>query len=239
MDQIDVRIRIYRPEDFEDVRRIFYDGMAYGPHSVVHYARISNYKRPLSILAYTLLAPAIWLVTQEHYMQSFSGVMLIGCVAVYLTWIFRATEKCMVGYCEQSMGDDLFDIVEYYGLVVAENGKDHMPSGKSCFWVAEIERRVVGCIALDVSTDPNIGELRRMSVSNLYTRRGIGSKLIRTLIDFAEDQKLVSIQLTTSRFQPDAIRVYLKHGLKVNAVNADILTIGLTPVHFVTMNLLL
>ncbi|EEB98223.1 hypothetical protein MPER_02313, partial [Moniliophthora perniciosa FA553] len=127
------------------------------------------------------------------------------------------------------LADDLLDIVEHYGLVIAENRKDYMPSGKSCFWVAEIEGRVVGCIALDASTDPNIGELRRMSVSNRYARRGIGSKLVRTLITFAEGQNVASIQLTTSRFQPDAVRVYLRHGWKVNAVNTDILTIGLAP----------
>jgi len=89
-----------------------------------------------------------------------------------------------------SPGGDMYDIQSAY---MSEDGR-------SCFWVAEFENKIVGIIGAIPSTkfDPLTHvELVRMSVDSTIRRMGVGSRLIRILEDWAIENGYHSVNLYT------------------------------------------
>ncbi|KAF8888254.1 acyl-CoA N-acyltransferase [Infundibulicybe gibba] len=132
--------------------------------------------------------------------------------------------RIFMGRMNESMNSDLGDVAANYKLrPVVGSSWELEPSGRSAFWVAEtstpdgLGKEIVGCVGLDYYTryskeDPTSAELRRMVVSPHHQRRGIGSKLLRTLIPYARKQGLKSIMLSTSTFQAPAVAMYQRLG---------------------------
>ena len=89
-----------------------------------------------------------------------------------------------------SPGGDMYDIQAAY----------MSDDGKSCFWVAEVENKIVGIIGAIPSTKFNPlthVELVRMSVDSTVRRMGVGSRLIGVLEDWAKDNGYHSVNLYT------------------------------------------
>lgn len=103
------------------------------------------------------------------------------------------------GFIDETMNPDLDDIWQHY--VVPGN----------VFVVAEIDGRIVGTGALieEVKGD---GRLVRMSVSPSHQRRGIGRKLVRHLIQKANELGYHRLLVETNHDWYDAIGLYQSCG---------------------------
>lgn len=73
---------------------------------------------------------------------------------------------------------------------------------------------MIGTIALLKYKNFNFGVLKRFAVKKEYRRKGVGKKLIGTLIEFAKSKKLNSIILQTTTEMVAANKVYEKFGFK-------------------------
>lgn len=94
--------------------------------------------------------------------------------------------------------EDLQNIAHYY-------------SGKSRFWVAEQNGRVIGTIGLKDKGE-NIAKLRRMFVMHALHGTGIGQKLLNTALSYAKQQGFVQIVLNTHDYMKRAHHFYEKNG---------------------------
>lgn len=100
---------------------------------------------------------------------------------------------------ENDTGADIDDIQMAY-----------MDAPNSCFWVAEIGTgEVVGMIGVQ-QYEAGVGEIRRLRVRPDHRRRGIGSKLLETAIQFCHDHGNVKIALDTFIDREPAIKLFEK-----------------------------
>ncbi|KAL9645966.1 hypothetical protein ABK040_001073 [Willaertia magna] len=119
-------------------------------------------------------------------------------------------------YIQKSIQSDLSNIVETY-----------FTNDKSCFWIAKdkISQKLIGMVGLqylqqhsqekDNNENNNgylVGELRRMSVNLDERKRGIASKLLETLLEFAKEKGFKVIKLSCWVQQIPAINLYKKFG---------------------------
>jgi GNAT superfamily N-acetyltransferase len=116
----------------------------------------------------------------------------------------EGVQKIWVDYVAQSIQDDLANIEDTY----------FAPGGH--FWVAtcvEEDGRevVVGMVGLEAKPDKAY-ELRRMSVRAEYRRYGVGRLLVRTLEQWAKDQGLAKVWLSTGGPMVQAQKFYLSIG---------------------------
>ncbi|KAF6758360.1 acyl-CoA N-acyltransferase [Ephemerocybe angulata] len=128
--------------------------------------------------------------------------MSVSWILVWRRWLIGSFDED----CEFSLKHDMANIAEYYAH---ENG----------FWVAVVTgrdgtERVVGCVGLDSRTQENKtqSELRRMSVSEHYRRRGIAMELIKALVSHARERGLKKVVLSTTSYQGTARSLYKKLG---------------------------
>lgn len=226
-----------------------------GRNAINHYStRVSTY------LAYALIIAGLVLTTlYTSNLARTLGVLICITSSVYLALLFYHCKRAFRSYYDQCLQDDLADIAQHYRLVAiksSNNGLDWVPSGASGFWVAEGVTAdgydIVGSVALGASPqlcmlhctnvasaidassagEPGTGELRRMLVSPRHRRRGVGAKLSQTLLAHAREHKLSSLVLTTTNFQPDAIRMYESGGWIF--ASARIVRSGLVAVRMIT-----
>jgi GNAT superfamily N-acetyltransferase len=83
--------------------------------------------------------------------------------------------------------------------------------------IIDLHSIIFSCCADDSSIpEPGVSEIRRMAVSPKYRRRGIASALLRVAVDYANATKhreqISYLALSTSEFQPDAMRLYERLG---------------------------
>ena len=105
-------------------------------------------------------------------------------------------------YISRSLAADLADIPQHY-----------LSQAGSRFWVAEVEGRVRGMVAVQRQSADE-GELRRMSVAADVRRRGVGWKLLETVEAFCREQGYQRITLSTvTQLQP-AIAMYRRFGFR-------------------------
>ena len=154
-------------------------------------------------------------------------LLLAGSYALLAVLCYVNMRNTMIAYVEKSLKTDLSNIQQHY-----------VKNSNTVFFVATIDDKVVGCVALDrvegrshltdaekemIREDGESrkkgswGELRRMSVDASIRRCGIATKLHDALMNFAKDQKLTGIFLTTSSLQGPAIEFYLKIGYKLKS----------------------
>ncbi len=110
-------------------------------------------------------------------------------------------------YVENALATDFSDIAKYY-FTRSESPSDH-------FWVVVDEHdRVFGTVGLLYSSDRE-GEVMRMYVDPTQHRKGLGSLLLNTLIDFARVEGYQRLFLTTLMSNRRAIAFYQQHGFDV------------------------
>lgn len=99
------------------------------------------------------------------------------------------------GWIDETRNPDLDDIAANY----VDRG--------STFLVAEIDGKLVGTAAL-VTERKDTGRIVRMSVSQMYRRKGIGRVLVSHLLDVARQKGFVQIRVSTDNGWEDAIGLY-------------------------------
>ncbi|GLC35170.1 hypothetical protein PLESTB_000562000 [Pleodorina starrii] len=123
-----LRIRPYRPEDREDVLRIFSSGMLSLALGGTGY--VLNNSRPLKVLSYALPAASL-LVSRKRVGLLGGAVATVGAAALMPCLVFALLRQAMSKYVTQSItGVDLSDIESFYSTTGAGHG--------SAFWVAEL-----------------------------------------------------------------------------------------------------
>lgn len=99
--------------------------------------------------------------------------------------------------------------------------------GKSCFWVAEYEDRIVGCIGAVPSTSEKYGsgfvELVRMIVSAECRKMAIGSRLVAVMESWAIEEGYRGVYLLTFGALPEPAILYPKCGYSlIEEVDFDV-----------------
>jgi len=89
--------------------------------------------------------------------------------------------------------------------------EDEYLSAGSCFWVAEIDGRVVGMTAIH-RIDAETARLRRMRVTAARRRLGIAQRLLETAEQFCRDYGYRRMILDTTEQQTAAHRLYERAG---------------------------
>jgi GNAT superfamily N-acetyltransferase len=105
-------------------------------------------------------------------------------------------------YVETAVREELSRIEDYYF------GKPHQG-----FWVAE-RGRVIGMVGIEEHSATR-AELRRMAVDAAHRRRGIGQQLLRAAESFCQECRYEEIILSTSEFQPAAMRLSEASGYRL------------------------
>ncbi|KAG7094894.1 hypothetical protein E1B28_005701 [Marasmius oreades] len=219
-----ITMRVYHPNDFEQVKDLFSLGIV-GPGSPGRLSFRLSYTHQYTFAVYMVLALGLWLSVSSmlwsitHYV----GLLLVVLALGYLVWIFVKVRGFFEGYRLACLAEDLSDIPGYYKLVPSPTVTTAMgltPITPSGFWVVEAHspqsestRKIVGCVALDYSLgDSTSADLRRFSVLPSYRCKGIGSLLLRTVVAHARCHRLSKVHITTTSFQMNAVRLYARHG---------------------------
>lgn len=111
---------------------------------------------------------------------------------------------------EYAWGPSFTDYAAKIALDFAKKEK----SDKEELFVAELNGSLAGCIMLCQTDDPAVGQLRLFAVEKAYRRYGIGSALIRTVMDKVKAAGYQKVILWTASPLAAAIRHYEKLGFK-------------------------
>ncbi len=107
------------------------------------------------------------------------------------------------------MGGDMSNVQMHF----MDNKKD---GKRRCFWVAVQDGNIVGVVGAMPSVKyENYVELVRMSVSANCRKMGVGSRLIKTLEDWAREQGYSHVYLTTLEKMNLAVDLYSKNGFEL------------------------
>lgn len=104
-------------------------------------------------------------------------------------------------YVHNSLKQDMGDILAHY-----------LSNPRSNFWVAEFGSQLVGIVGIQPTDKVDEAELRRMSVSSLVRRQGVGRRLLETTENFCREQGYRRIGLSTVDFLKPALAMYRSHG---------------------------
>lgn len=83
--------------------------------------------------------------------------------------------------------------------------------GASGFWVAILEDDVIGMIGVQRTSDDS-ADIRRLRVRPQYRRRGVGSRLLETAIDFCREQGYLKVVLDVRVERAPAVAMFQKFG---------------------------
>lgn len=128
---------------------------------------------------------------------------------------------------------DLGEVVRLHGVLYAqEYGFDHTfegyvaaslgefatryrePGAPGCLWLAEIDGRLLGCVAM-VVTGPRTGQLRWFLVHPDARGQGLGRRLLAEAIAFASARDLRSLFLLTVGGLDAAAHLYREIGFRL------------------------
>jgi ribosomal protein S18 acetylase RimI-like enzyme len=89
-----------------------------------------------------------------------------------------------------------------------------MQHAGSHFWVAENDAgEVVGMIGVQ-HHEPGVASIRRLRVAQSHRRRGIGSALVETAIEFCQENQYLKVKLDTFIEREPAIKLFVKFGFR-------------------------
>ncbi len=132
----------------------------------------------------------------------------------------------IAGYSVRKAGiqelDTAFCIVEEYydaANVLARDSKDEFRryyfGERSGVWLALINDRVVGCVALrDLAELTDSAEIKRMYVQPAHRRYGIAKELLHALEQFAAKTGYEWLYLDSAPGMDTAVRFYLRNGFE-------------------------
>ncbi len=91
------------------------------------------------------------------------------------------------------------------------------PAPDSAFFVIERDGRLLGCGGVGplAGGEPGVCELRKMYFLRELRGSGLGTRLLRILLDAARDAGYTSCYLETMDNMSQARQLYLKHGFKL------------------------
>ncbi|MEU9440354.1 bifunctional helix-turn-helix transcriptional regulator/GNAT family N-acetyltransferase [Streptomyces sp. NPDC048304] len=95
--------------------------------------------------------------------------------------------------------------------IVADFAQDHDPRLERV-WIAEQDRRPVGCVMCVRDDAPGTARLRLLLVEPEARGHGVGDRLVRAVIDFARGAGYRDLVLWTSDVLGSARRLYQRHG---------------------------
>lgn len=188
-----IQIRKYRDEDAKAAKEVFTAGMSeHIPSSFTHIL-----KQPLTQMVLMCLFCALMASSKSFLLPILAVTLLLAGTRQLVIHMFNK-------YIETSLKKDLNNISQTY-----LQGKD------SCFWVAEVDGRVVGTVAcLPNESVPEALELKRLSVRRSHRGMGIAKALCRTVTDFTQERGYAAVILYTSVVQRDAQNLYEHIGYK-------------------------
>ncbi|KAH8829556.1 acyl-CoA N-acyltransferase [Flagelloscypha sp. PMI_526] len=227
-----LHIRSYRPSDQVALAKIFREGIYGASGSPGMNALRNQWTWKTSLFAYTLGAlGAALLFNRPMKLAGFCLIVSSFTWMVYhritLPWSFQ-------GYANEALEKDLKNdiLLRHYRLKPVPNSQDYRPAGLPLFLVATVEGELVGFVGFDVgdrtqldesedypsSVEPRSGEIRHMSVSGRFRRRGIARALVEAVIEHAESHRdeLDYILLSTTEYQPAAIKLYERMGFTLD-----------------------
>ncbi|MGE5629571.1 MAG: shikimate dehydrogenase [Caulobacteraceae bacterium] len=117
---------------------------------------------------------------------------------------------------EYGFGAEFGDYVEKYML---EFDKSH-DSDKENIWVAEADGKVAGAIAI-VRVDNTTAQLRWFLIEPDMRGRGLGHKLVKTVIDFCKDKGYKHVFLWTVNVLEAARHLYKSYGFNLTEVKEN------------------
>src|SRR4051812_41125540 len=123
---------------------------------------------------------------------------------------FRASDlpACKKLYSEGLLGGKLAE--NDTGLDIDDIESTYMRTPGNHFWVAETpQQEVVGMIGVQ-HHDEGTGEIRRLRVKQEFRRRGIGSALVETALQFCQSHGYLKITLDTFMEREPAIKLFEK-----------------------------
>ncbi|KAM3594841.1 uncharacterized protein V6R79_014841 [Siganus canaliculatus] len=188
-----VQIRKYREEDDELVKDMFAMGMSeHVPSAFTHVL-----KQPVTQMVLMCIFCALMASSKSFLLPILAVTLLLAGTRQSVIHIFNS-------YIDTCLREDLKDISSTY-----------LKSKDSCFWVADCDGRVVGCVGCVPNPDaPGCLELKRMSVRRSHRGMGIAKALCRTVTRFTHDRGFAAVLLHTSVVQSDAQKLYEHMGFK-------------------------
>ncbi|XP_070816092.1 N-acetyltransferase family 8 member 3-like [Chaetodon trifascialis] len=189
-------IRRYRPSDKDVVLTLFSTGIQEQILVRFHNAMTS----PLYVTVTLALCIAGYLLC------SVLGAVVFPGVWVGLVYYCIYSISC---YVREKLQTDMQDIPGNY-----------LSRPDDCYWVAEADvdgrAQIIGMVAVvgKQSGERRYGELRRMIVSPLSRRMGLGARLAHTAIDFCKERGFSEVVLETSSTRTVAVALYKKLGFR-------------------------
>ncbi|WP_445957440.1 GNAT family N-acetyltransferase [Yeosuana sp.] len=102
--------------------------------------------------------------------------------------------------------------VEPYDEEVLSNPLKHIINKGGHIFFAELDKEILGTVALMPTTEASVFELTKMAVSPNHRGKKIGQQLMQHCIDFSKNKNLKSIIIYSSRKLENAIYIYKKYG---------------------------
>ncbi|XP_004609315.2 putative N-acetyltransferase 8B [Sorex araneus] len=189
-------IRQYQERDHKQVVDLFSDSM--NEHTLTSSHHMLKLPRTMALLLggplAVLLLTGSWLLTLLAGLLLFPALQYFGKVP-WLQFIVMA------------LNSDMSDISKYY-----------LSGPGSCFWVAESQGRVVGTVGALPVKEPALNrehlELFHLCVDSAYRGQGIAKALVRTVLQFGQDQGYKAVVLSTSSLQYAALGLYQRLGFR-------------------------
>lgn len=183
-------IRKYREPDYEQIVDLYSKCvLEYGPSTFHHLLKLPRtlvllLGGPLSVL----LLSGSWLLTILAFL-------------FLLTALKSFAKKPWIQFVVMSLNTDMSDISKYY---FSERG--------SCFWVAESEGQVISMVGALPVKDPALRrehlELLHMCVDLGHRGQGIAKAMVKTALQFGQDEGYRAVVLSTSSLQHSALALY-------------------------------
>ncbi|KAF4615113.1 hypothetical protein D9613_003456 [Agrocybe pediades] len=227
-----INIRPFHPNDNEAVRELFVKSFGTAEEgSLIRNVILAELSGGATFVFYFIGIMGLVLLVpwgeSSAFQPALGAAMILTCLGLVF-FMLHSTNVAFLNFLSHGLTGDLSDTGKYYGngerIVAGKTSKDlsGKPSCENAFWVAEMitpgqKSKIVGGIGFDTRPDPVTGliqcpELRRMMVSPLCRRRGVGGQLLRAALSYGKEHGLKSFSLATSSYQNSAIELYQKHG---------------------------
>ncbi|XP_073418944.1 probable N-acetyltransferase camello [Dendrobates tinctorius] len=188
-----VLIRTYESTDYDDVRALFAEGMMDYVSSTSFYLLSLRQVHMVILVSFF----TFYLFFRSFFVSLLVVVALLAGGRLAILFAFHRGIK-------KTYQTDLQNIEESYML-----------RKNACFWVAEVNGRVVGMVGVQpVEDSPHDVVLRRLSVAKDQRHKGIATSLCRHVIDFARQRGYKHVTLNTSTIQHGAHQLYLNMGFR-------------------------
>jgi len=188
-----LELRPFEPSDQEQCQALFSAGIM--ETLVPKFKNEMNGYLPFALILLSTILAVRWSIHDV--------LVLLGFYVIYVFLVYIFVYKALSDYIKQALDSDLKDIGKFY-----RDG--------SCMFVAVIHGQVVGIAGIQHKDNhkPGQAELFRMSVSSAFRKKGIGSKLLRLIIEFCQENQYSKITLKTSNEKVAAISLYRNHGFE-------------------------